>query len=73
MTPQVCAICCAETRNLTQQPLGRGDALVPVCMRCDGEHPRSGRYSFGGGREKQPEHGRQGGLQGTRGTKKSIG
>jgi uncharacterized metal-binding protein len=36
----------SERADLTQQPLGRNNALVWVCDGCANLHPRSGRYSF---------------------------
>lgn len=43
-----CAICTASiTGPVQREPLGRNDALVPVCNRCATESPREGRYSFG--------------------------
>lgn len=45
-----CAVCTEESSTLTKQPIGRGGALVWVCNACDDLHPRSGRYSFEGGK-----------------------
>lgn len=43
-----CAICTADiTGPIHREPLGRGNALVPVCYRCATESPRQGNYSFG--------------------------
>lgn len=43
-----CAICStAITGPVHREPLGRDEALVPVCKRCATESPREGRYSFG--------------------------
>lgn len=42
-----CALCGEDApAGSALRPLGRDDALVAVCASCDGEHPRSGRYSF---------------------------
>lgn len=49
-----CAICAADTNDGLVTPLGRNDAMVAICRRCDGEHPRRGRYSFSGGRSVGP-------------------
>lgn len=49
-----CAICAICTRELVSierfEPLGRNNVMVAVCPACADEHPRSGRYSFEGGR-----------------------
>ncbi len=44
----VCAVCTSFSASMQMRPLGRADAFVAVCPRCDGEHPRSGRYNFTG-------------------------
>lgn len=44
--PSFCASCAEDRADLTQQPLGRNDALVWVCTDCANLHPRSGRYAF---------------------------
>ncbi len=38
-----CAICTGERGPFVQRPLGRGDALVPVCAACDDQPARSKR------------------------------
>jgi hypothetical protein len=46
-----CGLCTETiTGSARRLPLGRGDALVWVCYRCDDEHPRKGGYAFNGGR-----------------------
>lgn len=47
MTHPFCALCTEACDGTVQRPLGRDDAMVNVCHRCDEEHPRSGGYSFG--------------------------
>jgi hypothetical protein len=43
-----CAICTdAIIGPVKQEPLGRGNAMVNVCVTCATEHPRHGRYGFG--------------------------
>lgn len=37
----LCAICVDDTRPVTMQPLGRGNALVAVCSACNDETPRA--------------------------------
>lgn len=51
MTASWCAICADDAPGitLTQEPLGRGGALVWVCSDCNNLHPSSGRYTFGDG------------------------
>lgn len=46
----MCANCTEQiTGDARLLPLGKNDALVWICRTCDTEHPRRGRYSFGGG------------------------
>ena len=42
---RTCAIC-AEIAPGAMRVLDEGKPAVFVCNDCDGEHPRSGRYSF---------------------------
>lgn len=35
-----CALCLRETSNLSPQPLGRFDAMVLVCLKCNEEPAR---------------------------------
>ncbi len=47
-----CAICLVDLPNGgTLEPLGKDGALVSVCHDCNEAHPRSGRYTFDGGRQ----------------------
>lgn len=46
-TPPFCAHCTTYTGPFVQRPLGKNDGLVTICIPCDQEHPREGRYSFG--------------------------
>lgn len=47
-----CAICVEPIIGEPRRaPLGRDGALVAICAACEDEHPRSGRYSFGGSGE----------------------
>ena len=45
-----CAICASAAAAGTGgvAPIGRGGALVRVCVRCETEHPRQNGYSFNG-------------------------
>ena len=44
-----CAICADDiVGEPLRRPLGKGDALVNVCTRCDEEHPAYGGYAFNG-------------------------
>lgn len=45
-----CAICASDRGPFAQRPLGKNNAMVAVCSRCDEEHPTYGGYSFEGGR-----------------------
>lgn len=49
MTP-FCAICTSEVGPFVERGLGKNGAMVKVCEACRAEHPRQGRYAFGGGR-----------------------
>lgn len=44
--PAFCASCTEVTPHLKPRALGRNEGIVWICQACDGEHPRSGRYSF---------------------------
>ena len=48
-----CALCVnLITGGARLLPIGKDDAMVWICYACDTEHPRKGRYSYDGGREK---------------------
>lgn len=51
-SPSFCAICVSERGPFVVRPLGRNNALVTVCNRCDEEHPSKGGYGFDGGRAR---------------------
>ncbi len=65
-----CALCTSDIGPFLRLPLGRGGALVDVCGPCETEHPREGRYSFGGGDVAQVPRFGAGARAGTRGTKR---
>lgn len=46
-----CVLCGAARDDLKRRRLGPDEEPVPICIRCDEEHPRSGRYAFSGGHE----------------------
>ena len=49
-----CAICTADIpADSPRAPLGKDGVLVLVCRDCVELHPRSGRYSFEGGRSHE--------------------
>lgn len=39
---------CADRPGYIKRPLEAGGHAYVLCKECDSEHPRSGRYSFGG-------------------------
>ena len=45
---KTCASCTADIADSdgVMRPLGRNGMDVMLCIRCDTEHPRSGRYGF---------------------------
>lgn len=44
-----CAVCTRDKGPFVQRVLDDGGPLVTICEPCDQEHPRTGRYAFGGG------------------------
>lgn len=47
-SPPCCAVCAKTiTGEVREAPLGKGDAIVKICVACDEEPPRMGNYSFG--------------------------
>lgn len=48
-TPGLCAICAEDSLDVVQEPLGRGNALVNVCVDCRTHPVVEGRNSFGAG------------------------
>lgn len=45
-----CAICADTAETYYLEPLGKDGAHVAACSSCCDAHPRSGRYSFEGGK-----------------------
>lgn len=47
-----CALCTrviAAKVTAHRVPLGKDDTIITICVPCNEEHPREGRYNFGGG------------------------
>lgn len=45
-----CASCSRDVTPTTCRLEAHDGALVTLCIACSSEHPRSGRYAFGGER-----------------------
>lgn len=45
----LCTAAIAAGATAHRVPLGKDDAIITICVPCNEEHPREGRYNFGGG------------------------
>lgn len=54
-----CAVCVDDVsgQEIHREPLGKGDALVTVCLRCATEVVKERDHLFGSGREHGGQHG----------------
>lgn len=53
LPPPFCASCLTERESDDLRPSWYGARLLTLCKECRAGHPRSGRWSFGGGRDAE--------------------